>query len=103
MPLYVSLIRFTREGVMSLRNEGITRSDKIRETVQSLGGKLVAAYYCLGPYDVVAVHEFPDNKTAMKASLLNGSLGALEVTTMAAVSREDWRAMLKELWGKKGG
>jgi uncharacterized protein with GYD domain len=98
MPIYISLVKFTREGLISLKDEGIQRSDKVRSTIESLGGKLLDAYYCLGPYDVVAIHEFPDQKSAMKAAILNSSLGSMELTTMAAVSRDQWRQLLKELW-----
>ena len=100
MPIYISLVKFTREGLMTLKDEGIKRSDKVRATIESLGGKLLEAYYCLGPYDVVAVHEFPDTKAAMKAAVLNASLGSMQITTMAAVSRDQWRQLLKEVWPK---
>jgi uncharacterized protein with GYD domain len=100
MAIYISLVKFTREGVMTLKDEGIKRSDKVKATIESLGGKLLDAYYCLGPYDVVAIHEFPDTKAAMKASLLNSALGSMEITTMAAVSRDQWRQLLKDLWPK---
>lgn len=98
MPIFVSLVKFTREGIMSLKDEGIARSDKVQKAVESLGGRLIAAYYCLGPYDVVAVVEFPTTKAAVKASVLNSALGAYQVTTMAAVTREEWKQLLGELW-----
>lgn len=98
MAIYISLVKFSREGAMTLKDEGIKRSDKVRETIESLGGKLIDAYYCLGPYDVVAIHEFPDTKAAMKAAVLNSALGSMQITTMAAVSRDDWRKLLKDLW-----
>ena len=100
MAIFISLVKFTREGVMTLKEEGIKRSDKVRKTIESLGGKLLDAYYCLGPYDVVAIHEFPDTQAAMKAAVLNSSLGSMQITTMAAVSRDEWRKLLKEMWPK---
>lgn len=101
MALYVSLIKFTREGIMTLKDEGIKRADKVEATITSLGGKLLHAYYCLGEYDVVAVFEFPDAKSAMKASVLNSSLGAYQVTTMSAISRNEWKGLLQEIWPQK--
>lgn len=102
MPLYVSLVKFSREGIVSLKDEGISRSEKVKNTINALGGRLLNAYYCLGPYDVVAVHEFPNTKAAMKASVLNSSLGTMQITTMAAVSREEWKSLLGELWPDRG-
>ncbi len=102
MPVFVSLVKFTEYGLTTMKDKGVERADMVKERVHSLGGKLIQAYYCLGAYDVVAVWEFPDNKTAIKAALLNASMGHIQITTMPAVSREEWKEILQETWGKKG-
>lgn len=66
-----------------MKDQGIARSDKVKKNIEGLGGKLLDAYYCLGEYDVVAILEFPDNKTAMKAAVRNASLGHISITTIA--------------------
>jgi uncharacterized protein with GYD domain len=101
MPIYVSLVQFSTEGVTTMKDHGVSRSDAVQRNIESLGGRLLNAYYCLGEYDVVAVLEFPDNKTAMKAALLNSSLGHIKITTMPALSRDDWRNLLQETWTSK--
>jgi len=101
MPVYVSLVKFTREGIMTMKNEGIARSNKVKRNVEDLGGRLLAAYYCLGEYDVVAVLEFPDNKAAMKAAVKNASIGHISITTMPAVTRDEWAKLLSQVWKKK--
>ena len=103
MPLYISLVKFTTQGVSTMKDQGIARSDRVQQHVESLGGRLVDAYYCLGEYDVVAILEFPDNRAAMKAAVLNSSLGHIEITTMPAVSRNEWRGLLQEVWSSKSG
>ena len=100
MPIYVSLVNFTHDGLKSMKSKGVARSDMVKKNVESLGGKLVHAYYCLGEYDVVAILEFPHNRAAMKAAVLNASLGHIRIKTMPAVSREEWKTVLKETWGK---
>jgi len=100
MPVYVSLVKFTREGIMTMKDQGIARSNKVKRNVEELGGKLLAAYYCLGEYDVVAILEFPDNKTAMKAAVRNASIGHIAITTMPAVTRDEWAKLLKQVWKK---
>ncbi len=100
MPVYVSLVKFTREGIMTMKGQGIARSDKVKKNIEGLGGKLLDAYYCLGEYDVVAILEFPDNKTAMKAAVKNASLGHISITTMPAVTRGDWAKLLRQVWKK---
>ncbi len=100
MPVYVSLVKFTREGIMTMKGQGIARSDKVKKNIEGLGGKLLDAYYCLGEYDVVAILEFPDNKAAMKAAVKNASLGHISITTMPAVTRDQWAKLLREIWKK---
>jgi uncharacterized protein with GYD domain len=99
MPVYVSLVKFTRDGIMTMKDQGISRSDTVQQNVEQLGGKLIDAYYCLGQYDVVAILEFPDNKTAMKAAVKNASLGHIQITTLPAVPRDEWAKLLGEIWG----
>ena len=100
MPVYVSLVKFTRERIMTMKGQGIARSDKVKKNIEGLGGKLLDAYYCLGEYDVVAILEFPDNKAAMKAAVKNASLGHISITTMPAVTRDQWAKLLREIWKK---
>ncbi len=101
MPVFVSLVKFTEQGITTMKQQGISRSDTVQKNVESMGGKLLSAYYCLGEYDVVAILEFPNNRAAMKAAVLNASLGHIKITTMPAVPRNEWRELLQELWSGK--
>lgn len=101
MSVYVSLVKFTEHGISTMKQQGIARSEAVQRNVESLGGKLLDAYYCLGEYDVVAILEFPNNRAAMKAAVLNASLGHIRITTMPAVPRREWRELLQEIWGEK--
>ncbi len=98
MPMFVSLVKFTQHGLTTMKEKGVERADLVKKNVQALGGKLIQAYYCLGEYDVVAIWEFPDNRTAMKAAVLNASVGHIQITTMPAVSRDEWKEILQETW-----
>jgi len=100
MPIYVSLVNFTQDGLKTMRAKGVARSDTVKQNVEALGGKLLHAYYCLGEYDVVAIWDFPNNRAAMKAGVLNASMGHIRIKTMPAISREEWKTVLKETWGK---
>ena len=101
MPVYVSLVKFTEQGISTMKQQGIARSETVQRNVESLGGRLLDAYYCLGEYDVVAILEFPNNRAAMKAAVLNASLGHIRITTMPAVARREWRELLQEIWGDR--
>ena len=102
MPTYISLVKFTQQGLATMKDKGVARSEMVKKNVEAQGGKLLQAYYCLGEYDVVAVLQFPNNQSAIKAALLNASIGHIQITTMPAVSRDEWRKILQETWGKKG-
>lgn len=101
MPMYVSLVKFTQHGLSTMKDKGVERAEVVKKHAQTLGGKLIQAYYCLGEYDVVAIWEFPDNRTAMKASVLNASLGHIEIKTMPAVTRDEWKKLLQDTLGKR--
>jgi len=101
MQTYVSLVKFTQHGLQTMKDKGMERAEMVKQNAKALGGKLVQAYYCLGEYDVVAIWEFPDNKTAMKAAVLNASLGHIQITTMPAVHRDEWKGLLQQSLGRK--
>jgi uncharacterized protein with GYD domain len=101
MPIYVSLVNFSEQGITTMKEKGTARSDMVQRNIESLGGKLIDAYYCLGEYDVVAILEFPNNRAAMKAAVLNSAIGHIRITTMPAVPRREWRELLQEVWGSK--
>jgi len=98
MPVYVSLVKFTRDGIMTMKDQGVSRSDAVKRNAEELGGKLLNAYYCLGEYDVVAIWEFPDNKTAMKAAVKNAAIGHIQISTMPAVPRDEWAGLVSEVF-----
>lgn len=99
MPTFVSLVKFTQHGLMTMKEQGIERAELVQKNAAAHGGKLLQAYYCLGEYDVVAIWEFPDNRAAMKAAVLNASLGHIQLTTMPAVHRDEWKKLLQETLG----
>jgi hypothetical protein len=37
----------------------------------------------------------------MKAAVLNASLGHIQITTLPAVNREEWKGLLQQSLGKK--
>jgi uncharacterized protein with GYD domain len=100
MQTYVSLVKFTQHGLQTMKEKGVERAEMVKQNAKTLGGKLLEAYYCLGEYDVVAVWEFPDNKTAMKAAVMNASMGHIEITTMPVIGRDEWKTLLQDTIGK---
>jgi uncharacterized protein with GYD domain len=100
MPIYVNLVKFTQHGLTTMKDEGVARAVAAKRNIESLGGKLLHVFYCSGPYDAVAIVELPDDRTAMKAAVMNASPGHVEIMTMPAIPREERQELLKEVEGK---
>jgi uncharacterized protein with GYD domain len=60
MRTYVTLLNFTSEGIRTLK-ETIQRADDAAERAQKYGGSL-QTYWTVGPYDLVAIFEAPDDE-----------------------------------------
>ncbi len=88
MAKYVTLLSWTEQGV---RNYADTtkRAEAATAEFARLGGKLVDIYWTLGPYDLVAVSEFPDDETATAAALQLSAGGNVRTTTMRAFGRAE--------------
>lgn len=96
MPRYVSLIKWTDRGVREIR-QSMEREQAAAELTERLGGRLVASYTTLGPYDGVAIVDAPDDETFAAATLAIRSKGFVEITPMRALGEEATRSALRKL------
>ncbi len=62
MPIYVSLVRWTDQGIRNIK-ESPARYDSYKEAAESMGCKVRDFYLVTGPYDMVVVTEGPDDET----------------------------------------
>jgi uncharacterized protein with GYD domain len=96
MPRYVVLVNWTEQGVRNVK-ENLERTDSGGEIAEKHGLKLVQAYWTVGPYDMVAIFEAPDDE-ALSAHLLEiGSLGNVRTTTLRAYDEEEMSGILRRL------
>lgn len=84
MERYVLLTKLTESGRKTAKTNP-NRRKEVNKEVEAMGGKVVAQYAVLGPYDYVNVVEAPDNKTIAKISMELGSRGTMEIMTLAVV------------------
>ncbi len=82
MPHYVSLIKWTDQGIRNVR-ESPKRADAAQRLAEQVGGK-TQLFYTMGEYDLVALTEAPDDESAMQILLQLGSTGNVRTTTMKA-------------------
>jgi uncharacterized protein with GYD domain len=89
MATYVLLTNLTDEGRKTIRS----RPERIREVnkeIEGMGGKLMAQYAVLGPYDFVNIVEAPNNEAIARIAVELGSRGTLQLMTLPAIAVEDF-------------
>jgi uncharacterized protein with GYD domain len=84
MPTFIRLASLTEQGIKNVQNFRAMVAEA-REIMESHGVKLVQAWATLGDYDVVAIIEAPDAKSAAQVSALISSRGNFRAKTLSAV------------------
>ena len=98
MPAYVSLYRYTEQGIKGIK-DAPQRVKMQRERIQQAGGKLIGVWWTQGQYDAVSIAEFPDDDTAMAALFALGGQGNVRTETLRAFSEDDLARILGKLPG----
>ena len=96
MPHYVSLMRWTSQGVAGLP----AWRDRIEEGERIVGeavGSLVGVYVTLGRYDMVEIFEAPDDETAAEIILKLQRHGAEHTETLRAFTRDEAEEIIRKL------
>ncbi len=96
MPTYVTLFRYTSEGVKNIK-EGPSRFAEIKNNIEASGGKVLCAYMLMGRYDGLVVAEGPDERAVLKVLLAAGMQGAVSTETMVAIPVEEAFKIAQEL------
>lgn len=97
MPTYVSLINWTEKGVAAFKDT-VDRAEAGKALATKFGGALKDIYWTIGPYDIVAISEAPDDETATAFALALAAQGNVRTTTLRAFSGDEMRSII----GKTG-
>jgi len=84
MPYYVTLANLTEQGRKTIK----TRPERIREVnkeLTAMGGKILAQYATLGPYDFVTILEAESNDVIMGISVELSARGTLQLMSLPAL------------------
>jgi len=84
MPLYICLIRFTDQGIKTIKNYP-KRLEEARRIIEEAGAKVLRAYVTLGRYDQILLMKCPNNEVAVRLSAKLGSLGNVKIETLPAI------------------
>ena len=96
MPHYVTLLRYTQQGVAKIK-ESPKRLDAAKKAAEKLKGKIHAWYLTMGKYDAVIISEFPDDEVAARFMLSTGSLGNVTTQTLKAFTEAEYRKIVGSL------
>ncbi|MEU6593528.1 GYD domain-containing protein [Streptomyces sp. NPDC046881] len=98
MPTYVALLSWTDQGIRHYKDTA-KRAEAFGSAVEKLGAKLLSVYWTVGPYDLVAIIEAPDDETATAALLQLGGVGNVRTTTLRAFGREEMERIIAKTSG----
>ncbi len=96
MPYYVLLVNWTEQGIRNVKGT-VERTDDVARLAEKHGGRLVQSYWTVGPYDLVAIGEAPDDESASAFALELGSAGNVRTTTMRAYDRDQMSGIIQRL------
>ena len=96
MARYVLLINWTEQGMRNVKDT-ISRANAARQAFQAGGGHVIDIYWTVGPYDIVAIFEAPDEETAARLVLALGMQGSIRTTTMRAFGEQEMGRIIQGL------
>ena len=89
-------MNWTDQGIKNVKGT-VERTDDVAKLAEKHGGRLVQSYWTVGPYDLVAIGEAPDDESATAFALELGSVGNVRTTTMRAYDREEMSGIVQRL------
>lgn len=100
MPIYMYQGAYTSDAWKAQVKNPINRIEQVRPMIEDQGGRILAAYYAFGDYDVVLILEAPDNVSMSTLALAAAAGGAMKAskTTVLMSIEEGIEAM-----GRAGG
>lgn len=95
MAKYILLSKVTESGRKTLKTKP-ERIKEVNEEIEAFGVKVLEQYAVLGPYDFVNIVEAPDIESIFKMSIELGSRGSVEITSMPALTIDEFIETLKK-------
>ncbi|MFN8061996.1 MAG: GYD domain-containing protein [Vicinamibacterales bacterium] len=94
MAKYVTLYQFTDQGIRNVKDSPARLKAGIQRA-ESLGMKVLGAYYTQGQYDLVVISEAADEKVATAFALAQSGQGNTRSITLRAFDPTEFEAIVK--------
>ena len=96
MSTYIILANWTEKGLHEIQASP-GRLSEFKQLCEKNGGRLVAYYMTMGPYDMVIVVEAPDDATVARLALMGGKQGDTRTLTLKAFTEDDYLKIVRSL------
>ena len=96
MLTYITLLRFTQQGVETIK-ESPARLDRAKAAIKAGGGELKAFYLAMGRYDAVVISEAPSEEAYTTTMLAIAAAGAIRTETLRVFPEEEYRKIIAAL------
>ena len=93
MATFISVVRFTEQGLKNIR-ETRKRAENFEAAARKRGAKVTGAYWALGAFDGVLIFDAPDDETAAGLMLELASLGNVQTQTARAFTAAEMEKVL---------
>ena len=98
MPTYVTLIKFTSEGLKSIGDFGKSW-EAGKKIAEQMGIKSIGAYSVLGRYDMMFIYEAPNEKAAAGMPLSFAPQGSAQAETWTLIPMEEFVKLTEMIKG----
>ena len=96
MPGYISLYKFTQQGVASIKDSP-KRIQDAKAAAEKMGIKVVGVWVTMGEYDLVVVSDAPNDEAVAVFAFTLGRLGNVTSQTMRALSEAEFAQVVSKL------
>ena len=96
MATYIALSSFTDQGIRNVKDSA-KRADAVKDAAKKFGCNMTQIYWTLGRYDLVAVIEAPDDKSATAFALSIGAAGNVRTETLRAFTKEEMNGIVAKM------
>jgi len=96
MPGYIGLLKWTPQGTADLKNAP-ERIKQGRALAEKLGAQVVGVWVTMGPYDMVAIGDFPNDEAVAQWALTMCRMGNVTTLTMRALSEDEFAQVVSKL------
>jgi uncharacterized protein with GYD domain len=96
MSAYIVLVNFTDQGIKNVKDT-VNRVRAAAQLAGTAGARFIGVWWTLGPYDIVAIIEAPDDATATRLMLATAMQGNVRSLTMRAFSEAEMENIVQGL------